>query len=366
MAIIISRDGKSVQKVNKSNFETEDYLQNYIHKNPESIPVYEIAEDKKLFVVKREFATNAGPIDALAIDKDGDIYIIETKLYKNPDKRTVVAQALDYGAALWRHLNDFNEFMATLDQECQKNFNQTFKEKSSEFFQLEDKEIEMQLETMRTNLNNGNLKFVILMDVIEERLKDLIVYINQNSQFDIYAVQLEYYKFKEYEIMIPKMFGVEVKKNIKKTVGARRRWNEQDFILQVKKDLGDHSKKIVDLYYYLKEKSDKINWGTGNVKGSFSPVFYKISKTISPFSFYTNGEIMIKFNWLKDTLKEDDLKKYITTFREELERQVNLKIPEKDLWRREPIIPSKKLTENHEGIKNVIDKCLKMFDDVSD
>ena len=35
------------------------------------------------------------------------------------------------------------------------------------------------------------------MDAVEDRLKDLIVYINQNSQFDIYAVQMEYYKFEK-------------------------------------------------------------------------------------------------------------------------------------------------------------------------
>ena len=32
---------------------------------------------------------------------EGEVYGIETKLARNPDRRTVVAQALDYGAALW-------------------------------------------------------------------------------------------------------------------------------------------------------------------------------------------------------------------------------------------------------------------------
>ena len=73
MSIIISQDGKNAQRVDKSEFEKEGYLQNYIHENPESIPVYEIEEDKKLFVVAREFLTESGPIDALAIDKDGKI-----------------------------------------------------------------------------------------------------------------------------------------------------------------------------------------------------------------------------------------------------------------------------------------------------
>jgi hypothetical protein len=44
MAIIISQDGKNAQKIDKSEFEKEGYLQNYIQENPDSIPVYEIEE----------------------------------------------------------------------------------------------------------------------------------------------------------------------------------------------------------------------------------------------------------------------------------------------------------------------------------
>ncbi|MBN1778852.1 MAG: hypothetical protein JW816_01355 [Candidatus Buchananbacteria bacterium] len=80
MSIIISQSGKDAKKIDQSDFEKEDYLQNYIHKNPESIPVYEIAQDKRLFVITREFPTESGPIDALAVDQDGDIYVVEGKL----------------------------------------------------------------------------------------------------------------------------------------------------------------------------------------------------------------------------------------------------------------------------------------------
>jgi hypothetical protein len=59
------------------------------------------------------------------------------------------------------------------------------------------------------------------MDSMDERLKDLITYINQKSQFDIYGVELEYYKHDEYEIVIPKMYGVEVKKDAPPPTGKR-------------------------------------------------------------------------------------------------------------------------------------------------
>lgn len=67
---------------------------------------------------------------------------------------------------------------------------------------------------MKNNLNEGNFKFVVLMDSMHDQLKDLILYMNQNSKFDIYGVELEYYQHESFEIMIPKLFGAEVKKDI--------------------------------------------------------------------------------------------------------------------------------------------------------
>jgi len=110
MAIIISKGGKNAKKIEKSSFEKEDYLQKYIYDNPESIPLYDIKDDIRLLILVREFSTESGPIDAIGIDADGNIYLIETKLYKNPDKRTVVAQVLDYGASLWRNFSNFSNF----------------------------------------------------------------------------------------------------------------------------------------------------------------------------------------------------------------------------------------------------------------
>lgn len=267
MSIILSEKGKNAKKIDKSEIEQEGYLQNYIHQNPESIPVYEIEENKKLFVVAREFSTDSGPIDALAIDKDGDIYVVETKLYKNPDKRTVVAQALDYGASLWRH-SDYGEFISKIDKEINTKFKVSFEEKLTSFFNLDDEQITNILEAIKTNLEHGNIKFVILMDSIDERLKDLILYVNQNSQFDIYAVQLEYYKFEQYEIMIPKLFGVEVKKSIGVSSISGRIWDESSFFNGSGKILDQNDvKKIRDLYNFAKEKGE-IVWGKG-----ISPTF---------------------------------------------------------------------------------------------
>src|SRR6266540_2093409 len=139
MTIIVSKKATgTTQILEKSGFAKEDSLQEYIHDHPESIPVYDIQKDKRLFVAAREFETQSGPIDALAVDKDGDIYIVETKLYANPDKRRVVAQALDYGASLWKHFADFSHFILLLDQHTQSQWKISFREKAKDCFGLND------------------------------------------------------------------------------------------------------------------------------------------------------------------------------------------------------------------------------------
>ena len=139
MPIIVSKNSVAhAVVVRKSSFGKEDSLQEYIHQHPEAIPIYDIETDKRLFVAAREFRTESGPIDALAVDKDGEIYVIETKLHANTDKRLVVAQALDYGASLWRHFSDFRAFIRLLDSHAHSQWNKRFQQKVIECFSLDD------------------------------------------------------------------------------------------------------------------------------------------------------------------------------------------------------------------------------------
>ena len=52
---------------------------------------------------------------------------------------------------------------------------------------VDDQEVETLLTNMKKNFSSGNFKFVVLMDKLHSQLKDLIVFINQNSQFDIFV-----------------------------------------------------------------------------------------------------------------------------------------------------------------------------------
>ena len=310
MSVIITKNGKNAKRVDSSSFDYEDNLQQYIDNNPDVIPMYQIDEDIRVLVLAREFSTSSGPIDALGIDQNGGIYIIETKLYKNNDKRTVCAQALDYGASLWKSSVDFSDFLTQIDGYMLKKEGIACIEKIKSFYEIET--TDEILEKIKDNLNRGNFKFIILMDHLDNRLKDLVLFINQNSNFNIYAVEFDYYKYEDMEIIIPKLYGAEVKKSIASAKSeGRRSWDEITFWEDAKNKLTDDQLHMFrKLYDFAKQNADEITWGTGAISGSFNPKHSRICSR-SFFTFYSNGTMNINFGYLSDDDQRNKLWKIL-------------------------------------------------------
>ena len=80
----------------------ERSLQNLIFKHAECLPVSNIDESyNPVIPVCTELNTTVGPLDILMISPNGELTIVETKLWRNPEaRRKVVAQILDYAKEL--------------------------------------------------------------------------------------------------------------------------------------------------------------------------------------------------------------------------------------------------------------------------
>ncbi len=350
MAIIISKKGKNAKRLEKTSFEQEEELQKYIFNNPACISLDEIKEDVQFLVVDREFPISVGSIDVLEVDSEGDIYILETKLYKNPDKRFVLAQVLDYGASLWKFYEDPDDFVQKLDQRVRDKTGTGLVEKLENSFGNSE-EI---LSNIKQNLSDGTFKFVILMDKVHSHLKDLILFINQNSQFSIYAVELEYYTHEDYEILIPHVFGAEIKKKIV-SISERKKWDEESFFNAAKMTPGAYD-AIKKLYDFSHKNADEIKWGTGAATGSFNPKFHSVSER-SIYTVWSDGRLTLNFGWLYDTKKS---LQWSEKLRDEL-REIKsiLKYIPKSLERKYPIIPPKAWNPVVDDFINILTKLLK-------
>ena len=284
----------------------------------------EYKDDLQLLILAREFPTKSGWIDAVGVDQDGEIYLIETKLYTNSDKRLVLAQVLDYGASLWKTYGDPQEFIGRLQECVSEHFDMSLREKLEETFSTDEWEFEEYMDSLRQNVDAGSFRFVILMDHLEDRLKDLISFMNQNSKFDVFGVELEFYKHEDLEIIIPKLFGAEIKKTVGSSSSSNRRnWDEQSFFEDASDRLDpDQLESLRAIYKWCREHSDEITWGTGSKRGSFTPKFYHVTEK-SVFNIFSDGKMWLNFKGLQQPEKS---KKYGERFGEEL-KKVTPKLP---------------------------------------
>jgi hypothetical protein len=300
MSVIISKSGKNATRLERSVIQQEDYLQKYIYDNPESLPLHELKEGLRLLILTREFAVSSGYIDALGVDEEGNIYVIETKLYKNPDKRLVIAQMLDYGASLWRSYADPGLFVDQLEQEVTKGFGLGLGPKLCEYYGFEAETISGYLDGLKQNVKNGAFRFVVLMDKMDDRLKDLISFVNSNSRFEILGVELEFYKHTEFEIIIPKLFGAEQRKAFDAGLKSQIRWDKDKFFSEM------HARRTLDeiqvikrLFDWAEEKKLSMWWGSGARTGSFSPLLSHEGHDYYLFVGYTYASIEINFGMLQ-------------------------------------------------------------------
>ena len=96
----------------------ESWLQELIYNNPGLLPAGEIDSNySKLIPLGREISTPSGSIDNLYVTPKGNLCLVETKLWRNPEAHRMLAQLIDY-AKTWLLLHmrtraRSNSFMIT-------------------------------------------------------------------------------------------------------------------------------------------------------------------------------------------------------------------------------------------------------------
>lgn len=85
---LYSFQGTNLRPVRREPYPEEN-LESWIERNPAVLD-----EDEPLVIIGRQVPTDAGPIDLLALNQNGDLVVIELKRGRTP--RETIAQALDY------------------------------------------------------------------------------------------------------------------------------------------------------------------------------------------------------------------------------------------------------------------------------
>lgn len=196
-------------------------------------------------------------------------------------------------------------------------------------FSIEESDVDQLLSVAEKQAEEGGFRFFVLMDCIDDRLRDLIGFINENSKFDIYGIEIQFYRFDGYELAIPKLHGAEARKSVDRgTQGTRRTWNEERYFEDAENRLSQAQVAgLRRLYAFAVGHADRVTWGTGVRMGSFSLKYNHIHPTKSVLSVYSDGRIDLNFAWL--TGREGSLPEPVRAFAGALDRELeNWSLPE--------------------------------------
>ena len=333
MTIIARKDGEKFENIEKTDFKLEKKLQKLILDDQIMKKIkLGFEEDTTLVTLSRELESGSGPIDVLAIDEDGGIYIIETKLHDNHDRRKILAQIMDYAGAMWNRFRDFKKFEEELerwnlrskDNEILsgKSLSQIISNSTLGFTDKED--TDDIIRNMKENFFSGKFKFIVVFDELESELINTINYLNEKSPIVIYAVTYEYYSDNNLEILIPSVHGRDAELRSTKKPSGRIPWTLKEIEQNFEEKLSNHEFKMFKKFYeFLNENVDTMRKGKSKA-GSIGPVFNKLCPDGIPRSFLTldaGGSMTISYPWLKPEYR----KKIAESFSENPELKIDYK-----------------------------------------
>lgn len=311
MSIIVIRNGVAA-RVPPAEFALENAMQAQIATNPSILPLHEIREGAELIAVVRELSVSSGYIDLLGFDAEGEVYVIETKLARNPDRRTVVAQALDYGAALWAGYAEPASFFGAVDELLMRAGAPRLIDAMRTAHGGDETAAGHALERIGQNIGNGAFRFVIPMDRVSDGLKDLVRYINENSRFTVYLVELEQYQDGEVTVVVPHLFGAEARKTVSAGNGANRGTpgSAAQFVEDLERRVAagevDESqaeavREVLHIVMRAADEGARHNWFVGaGGRVSVSPRFPSTGASRSPFTLRSDGRLMLNIGYVTE------------------------------------------------------------------
>jgi hypothetical protein len=168
----------------------EAWLQNLIHSTPSCLPVSEIEPGLgRFWPICREFPTAHGLIDNLLMTQAGDIALVETKLFRNPEaRRLVLAQVLDYAMAIFRM--DF----ATFEQAALRGQFSPRTKPTSLYAHLSGPEQppeEVFVDSVVKNLRRGRALIMIVGDGIRSEAEILLGDLHRYARFEFTLALVE-------------------------------------------------------------------------------------------------------------------------------------------------------------------------------
>ncbi|MBP2046822.1 hypothetical protein [Methanobacterium aggregans] len=176
------RDDNELVVISEEQHRNENDFQSLIKEHPELIPGDQIDSEnpRRWIVVGREIKN----MDVFLLDQDGIPTIVEVKKIDNNEiHRLVVAQLLDYGSKLFSHTVE----------EIRENIRKYSPVDLKDFLNNEITEEEF-LEKVKKNLEEENMRLIVVSDGMPRNLQNIIEFLNNNMKsIEVLGVEIKQY-----------------------------------------------------------------------------------------------------------------------------------------------------------------------------
>jgi hypothetical protein len=299
--LIRNQKSKDWKVVESATYGAEAELQALIANSPSLVPVNEIRAEASLLVVAiREFGLpGSGNTDVLSFSADGDIAIIECKLAANPEsKRKVIGQILEYGAYLWGMTYE------EVDRRVKTLRGKSLADLVAESVSDSEWDEENFRNSVKQKLESGAFILIIAVDEMNLELSRTISFLNScgNPAFSFSALEMRRFQQADTEILVPDLHDPSARGP--KPMGGRKKWTEEQFFEAIQRELSPEVVEVIrNLYEWSQSVADRVWFGAGTATGSFTFHYLKDGKTMSVFSIYTSGYLVLNYGWLSTQVK---------------------------------------------------------------
>ncbi len=218
---LLRLDDQGLTVATESPFPSEARLHAAIAAHPEVLPSEDLGLGP-LVALAEELDFGHGPLDLLAIDASGRLVIIEFKRgTENPDVRKVIAQLLDYGAALWRQSVEslterINAGHAPLDQSLLAHVTVRLEALGVEF------DPDLFLEGLAACLDRGDFVFLYVARDLDDRTKRVMTFLAEGPRMTFFAVEVDHFVGQDATaaVMVPRTAFIPSWVALQTTAGA--------------------------------------------------------------------------------------------------------------------------------------------------
>jgi len=207
--VLVGHSASSLTPISLGDAEggfSEAWLQRLIHSYPAILPVNEIEPGfGELTAIAMEVATRHGPIDNLMITPEGNLVLVEVKLWRNPEaRRKVVAQALDYASCLFEmSYEEFEKAVLAADFGEHAKHSRLHDLVASQDGALEEAAF---IDAVSTNLRRGRALILVVGDGIRAETERLAALLQSHAgaHFTFALIELALFRCNGETLVLPR------------------------------------------------------------------------------------------------------------------------------------------------------------------